>query len=311
MAAFILFVENEVSTQAGAPTAAQIETTLRSLPVNGDREFKLHAGLPGDAGFVGNARITRIARVGIPGGRVTRVAWLYAWPDPPGATPEQNATLRESVIRNVLANTQTFLPREWVIDGVTQTTGWKPPVSVSYDPAVNGTLEWWQSPAGSYATATRDTFDLNQQLGRQSTIDNPIGPTTNRAPDFDPFGTNNPNGVANRLLDLATTVAWVVGGVAALVYVVGPLVGAVLSPKSRTNPDEHDDWKIYRYEGMPIRLQKLDDDTFMVVVQGEMVGNVVARRTKGPTVFIYEPSASSTSEGERVARSFVANAWPV
>lgn len=237
MDAFILFVENEVSTQAAAPTAAQVESTLRLLPVNGNREFKLHAGLPGDAGFVGNARITRVARVGLPGGRVTRVAWLYQWPDPPGATPEQNAQLYADVVRNVLANVQTYMPTEWTINGTTQATGWKPPIAVHYDPATNGSIAWWESPTGSYATTTRDTFNLNQQMGDQSTIDNPIGPTTNRAPDFDPFHTSNPDSTLNKLIDVATTLAWVVGGVAVLYYVVGPLVGvATAGRKNPTNP---------------------------------------------------------------------------
>ncbi len=251
MGAFILFVENEVGTQGSAPTAVEIESILRALPVNGNREFKLHAGLPGDAGFVGHARVTRVARI-VNGRRVTRVAWLYQWPDPPGATPEQNARLYADVVRNVLANTATYLSNSGTGQGITlagflpyptwAVTGWKTPVAVPYDPAANGTVEWWQSATGAMATPTRDTFDLNQQVGNLSTIDNPIGPTTQRAPDFDPFHTNDPNSSVNKAMRALELAAWIGGGAVAIYY-LGPLIGSLVSmitPKSkqlaRANP---------------------------------------------------------------------------
>ncbi len=230
MGAFVLFVENEVSSQASAPTAVDIEAVLRSLPVNGNREFKLAAGVPDGAGFVGNARVTRVARVGLPGGRVTRVAWLYQWPDPPGATQAQLNQLYTDVVNSVIVNTSTYLTNSGIGSSWTS-TGWKHPVAVPYDPAINGTVDWWTSPTGSVATATRDSFDLNQQLGQNGSIDNPIGPTTAHAPDFDPFNTNNPNGALNKAFDAVTTLAWVIGGVAVLYYVVGPIIQAVV-PKS-------------------------------------------------------------------------------
>lgn len=186
--------------------------------------------MPDDGGWVGSARISRRANALPPGGRLTDVAWLYSWPDRTPASAE--ATTAALITDYIRANAAVVLP---------EASGWRGVTVIPYDPAVNGSLEWWRSGEAS-RTVTRDAFDLNQQTGSNQTRDNPTGPTTVHAPDFNPAGTNDPNSAFNKLLGLATTVAWVAGGIAVLVYVVGPLVGAVLAPKTpaRTNPSDSD-----------------------------------------------------------------------
>ncbi len=167
MPAFILFVENEVTSQADAPVTPEIEAALLSIPPT---------GLPPGSGFVGPARVTRIARLGVPGGRITRVGWLYQWPEVPGS-PEHAHEVYTAVVRYILTSVTTLLPAS---------RGWHAPVALPYDPVSNGTVEWWRSGDASH-TITRDIFDLNMQIGSNSSFENPTGPLTIRPPSVNPF----------------------------------------------------------------------------------------------------------------------------
>ncbi|MEO8071312.1 MAG: hypothetical protein ABI652_07905 [Acidobacteriota bacterium] len=228
MGSFLVTATNEVTFSTNSPTAAQIEGALQAIPVVATRADRAARGLPDDGGWVGSARITRRANALPPGGRLTDVAWLYSWPDRIPASAE--ATTAGLIQEYIRANAVVALP---------VSAGWKDISIVPYNPTTNGTVAWWES-GDAGRTVTRDAFDLNQQTGSNQTRDNPTGPTTTHAPDFDPLGTHDPNSAMNKLLGLATTLAWVAGGIAAMVYVVGPIVGAVLSPKTavpaRTNP---------------------------------------------------------------------------
>lgn len=233
MGKFLLTATNEVTFSTNSPTAAQIEGALQAIPIVAARADRVARGLPDDGGWVGSARITRRANALPPGGRLTDVAWLYSWPDRTPASAEASAA--SEITAYILSKA-----REATFDqpaALPESAGWRNIAIVPYDPAVNGSLEWWQSGEAS-RTVTRDAFDLNQQLGSNATRDNPTGPTTTHAPDFNPSGTNDPNSATSKFIGLATTALWAAGGIALMVYVVGPLVGAVLSPSksARVNP---------------------------------------------------------------------------
>ncbi len=220
MGAFILFLENEVSFRTQSPSAGTIESALQAIPLVAARATRQASGLLDNGGFVGSARITRRTNLLPPGGRLTDVAWLYSWT--PRATPALEAEAEREIADYIRTEAARFLP------GVVGT--WKAPQVLPYNPAVNGSVEWWSSGEAS-RTNTRDAFDLNEQTGSNASVDNPTGPTTNRAPDLDPLRTGDPNSAFNKLLDL---VPWVVGGLA-IYYIGGPILQAVL-PKGRTNP---------------------------------------------------------------------------
>lgn len=246
MGAFILSLHQSVVFSSASPTATQIEAALQSIPLVAARASRQAMGLLDDGGFVGSARVTR--RTGT-FQRITDVSWLYSWT--PRATPADEATAARNIADYIRTQADLVIQAQF---GLTQVPGapvdlspeelrggWSLAQILPYDPAVNGTVDWWQSGAAS-RTNTRDAFDLNEQTGSNASVDNPVGPTTNHAPDMNPLGTNDPNSAFNKLFGLATTVAWVAGGIAVMVYVVGPLVGAVLSPKTpRTNPSPYAD----------------------------------------------------------------------
>jgi len=302
MGQFLLTATNEVTFSTNSPTAAQIEGALQAIPIVAARADRAARGLPDDGDWVGSARITRRANVLPPGGRLTDIAWLYSWPDRTPASVE--ASTATEIASYILSKA-----RDATFDGAAalpESAGWRNVAIVPYNPAVNGSLEWWRSGDAS-RTVTRDAFDLNQQTGSNATRDNPTGPTTVHAPNFSPLGTDDPNSAMNKLLGLATTVAWVAGGIAVLVYVVGPLVGAVLSPKpARTNPYRRRHLSKFQEAYLDAALATSTDDSGQSLDRssGDIAESSYNQMLRQASKFEHEHSEDIGGDTERAGRDF-------
>lgn len=216
MGSFLLTATNEVTFSTNSPTAAQIEGALQAIPLVAARASRAAHGLPDYGGWVGSPRIVRRANALPPGGRLTDIAWLYSWPDSSSVTAQTVA----DYIRSTAGGTGADVGS--VAIALPASDGWRDVRIIPYNPAVNGSVEWWSSGAASQ-TITKDAFDLNQQTGSNRSVENVLGPVSIRPPDL-----------ANPLGPLMDLVPWVVGGLV-VVYVVGPLLQAML-PKARANP---------------------------------------------------------------------------
>lgn len=180
MGNFILYAENRSSTQADAPSAPAIQGALQAILGLQDNSCGITVG----GSWVGSPRITRIAIANpFQAGRITRFAALFQYPDG-GAS---DADIQHCI--KTLADFQLPLLGP----------NWQASVILPYDPNTNGSLDWWSSGQAA-ATHTQNTFDLNQQLGGTSTIENPTGPQTAANPaNLNPFGSGlnplaNPTG---------------------------------------------------------------------------------------------------------------------
>ncbi len=206
MGSFILFLSNEVLFASLSPTSSEIEAALQSIPLVSIRAERQAAGALDIGGFVGHARITR--RTGT-FHRVTNVAWLYSW------TPRATAAEEAAAAREI----ETYIRGQ--ANSKFNINAWAPAQILPYNPATDGSLAWWASGDASH-TNTRDAFDVNEQTGSNASVDNPVGPTTNHAPNMNPFGALGP------LFDL---VPWIVGGLL-VYYVAGPIIGAATARKN-------------------------------------------------------------------------------
>jgi hypothetical protein len=239
MGRFVLFAEHRSQGQGGAPSAASIEAALMGIPVVANRRDREAQGLLDDGTFVGSARITRVATFSLTSpDRITRVAWLYEYaPGGPTFTVAQQAgrdaairdyirSAAEVALRNV-GSSSPIIGDTAVVGG----EGWQPVQILPYNESVNGSYDWWrcsQLPLSATrcaaATRTRDSFDLNQQTGTRDTAENPTGPSLAvPLPNFDPIGTNNPNGAVAQIGSGLRSLAWIVG-IGAALYTVGPLL---------------------------------------------------------------------------------------
>jgi hypothetical protein len=216
---FVFTARNAVLTQGNAPTAAEIEGALRSVQTRSNTA-PAAANPLGLGDWVGpRARVTRQALLAIDNHRVTLVAWPYCFPQIDTTTDlgrRADADRRARLLSQAQGNLAR-LPRSG--------DAWSGFALAPYDPVANGGMDWWQNggAGGAGDTHTRDAFDLNQQLGDTSTIENPVGP-----PHATPAGLHVPGGVTdsvNAVGRLVVTGAVVAAGGVALWY-AWPLLAA-------------------------------------------------------------------------------------
>jgi hypothetical protein len=192
---FLVYSQEETLTQTGASTAAEIQGALNAAI--GQQNA---CGVTIGGSWVGSPRITRQANLSLSTGRTTHVAWLFQYPE----SPVTESTVQQCI--KAVVDLQLALLGDW-----------QPSQILSYNPATNGSVDWWASGQAA-ATHTQNAFDLNQQFGGTSTIENPTGPQLATPP-----GNLTPPGLPS--LDSIKTVAWIVGGAIALYYVWPVLSG--------------------------------------------------------------------------------------
>ncbi len=224
MPVYVMFqATHDVFTRGSAPTAAaiqgaleRVQTTVNTAPA---------AARPLQLGnWVGAPRVTRVALLVSTGGRKTRAAWLYEFPDLSDDPALQSEVRRYESIRRERLRTQALENLRRYAGGA----AWQNAILTDYNAGINGTVDWWRSGQAA-DTVTRDAFDLNQQLG-SSTEENPVGPdTTHRPPALDPL---SPLGGSPLVANALGALKWIViGGV--VLYVAGPALRDVLSASGR------------------------------------------------------------------------------
>lgn len=233
MPQLMLFAENALDSAAPgspAPTAAQIEAALRAIPIVEQRALRQARGELDYGGWVGSARVTRAATLTLTPlspNRFTRVAWLYEYPDPPGRTAAQRAQVDASLRDYLRTHARTALE---AIPG--QGSRWRTVEVLDYAPATHGERWFWTCERGTTpeqcaaTTRTRDAFDLNQQVGGTSTVENPAGPQHVAPPaNFDPT-TPLPSGPKLPDLTKFLITAGVVLGTGTALYLAWPALAA-------------------------------------------------------------------------------------
>lgn len=211
MGQFILYAEQQVATQPDAASAAAIQGALQNVITYQDNSCNITVG----GSWVGSPRITRQASADIlsplnPTTRTTRVSWLFQYPDG-GASDAAIQNCVKSIADLYLVQTGA---------------GWQPSQIISYNPATNGSVDWWTSGQAAQ-TATKDAFNLNQQRGGTSTIENPTGPQSVPPPaDLGIPGVSADTG------STLVTLAYVAAGVAVL-YLLSPIIASIGSNTMR------------------------------------------------------------------------------
>ena len=214
---------DERSELAGsAPTRDEILAALRTVA------DPTHA-FPRSGGGEGYRRIgrwigpsPRVTRVFVPvatgNAFRTRVAWIYGISDEEEtsqlSTPQAKQAFADNLARDVFQQLETRAGRPALIGD-----HWSVTVS-GYSPAENGSPEWWESGAASREATYVDTFPPIIQ--QQMPDDNPSGPNSVHANPTPP--------------DPLTTIAWIVGGTAAIILAVqfGPAISSWVPTKSKT-----------------------------------------------------------------------------
>lgn len=222
MGQFILYAEQQTNGQSDAASAAAIQAVLQSVITYQDNSCNITIG----GSWVGAPRITRQAALNLTGNdRFTRFAALFQYPD-------GNAS--DAAIQNCIKSLADL--------GLTQSNvGWQPSQIIAYNPATNGSIDWWTSGQAA-ATHTQNSFDLNQQIGGTNTIENPTGPQAATGPanlnPGTPLGLT-PDAVSQGLSFLTTAMYFVAGGVA--IYFLWPVLmgarnvaSASLQPRRRS-----------------------------------------------------------------------------
>jgi hypothetical protein len=138
----MLEAEERSILQPGAPSTAQIVAALQSVD------------LQGGVWVAPTPRITRRMESLALGANVTTVAALASIPDSLSDT---------ALYTQVMGAFEALAPGNWIT------------IVAAYAPAVNGTLEWWQS---GQASISRTQTDWPEFAGRLDANENPVGPTT-------------------------------------------------------------------------------------------------------------------------------------
>jgi hypothetical protein len=203
---FMVTAQQQVMTQADAATYAQIQGALDTALSFQDNSCGVTIG----GSWVGPPRVTRQASISIANDRITRFAALFSFPD----SPVTDDTARQCILN--LVNLQ--LPFLNPAGTFSLSTNWSNAAITEYNPGSNGSVDWWASGQAAN-THTKDAFDLNQQTGHTSTIENPNGPTVLTPGDLQ---SPLPNITSSGLM----TTVYVVGGAIALYFLWPVLSGA-------------------------------------------------------------------------------------
>lgn len=206
---------------AGSPIGGQpltVEAIKRAF-LRIQRRATADAGVArvlGLGDFVGpNPRVTREAQPApwsgdlVYGGAITHASWLMDLPDSLSSDPAARAEFR---------HLQLVRTRDQLLDNLRREEGgdhWDVEIR-GYDPAHNGTVEWWQSGRAASDATHANTWPVFR------TGDNPIGPNDtpyNLGLDLTPPLPGLPRGVSGLGWWLA-----IGAGVLAAVYVAPPLL---------------------------------------------------------------------------------------
>ncbi len=203
---FLVYAQQQVSSQTDASSAASIQAALDTASSFQDNSCGVTIG----GSWIGAPRVTRQATLALSGGRTTRVAALFQYPD----SPVLDTTVRQC-IQNLVNLQLSTLGQGW---GTAQT--------LDYNPVTNGDVNWWASGQAA-STHTQNAFDLNQQTGNTSSVENPTGPQL----ASNPGDLNPPSPLPS--LNSITTVGIVIGGLAVL-YLAWPVLSGISSGISRS-----------------------------------------------------------------------------